>query len=173
MKIRVKSVIIDGKEKFVYEVDDEKGNKIEINISYLELAIKILNEANNITNIRNSYAFEKFIVNLKRATRYADKLERKVIETPNIIHKNQDLSEAEEYRKKSIKYDRKAQALFSLHNGWYENFVSIIEEIKEVIEENYAALKDIGNDDKDLLYVASRIDGILDNYRKKQKTKTL
>ena len=173
MKIRIKSIVKDNKEDFIYEVDDEKGKKTSINVIYLETALKILDIASKKMTIKNAKAFEKFITNIKRSTRYYDKMEKKIIETPNIIHKKIDNEELNQYYEKHTKYDKKAKALFSLHNGWYENFILIIEEIKTLIEENYNLIIDINDDDKELLYVASRIDGILDNYRKSQKVKTL
>ena len=173
MKIRIKSIVKDNKEEFIYEIEDGKGKKTNINVVYLETALKILDIASKKMTIKNAKAFEKFITNLKRSTRYYDKMEKKIIETPNIIHRKIDNEELNQYHEKYVKYDKKAKALFSLHNGWYENFISIVEEIKTLVEENYKIIIDINENDNELLYVASRIDGILDNYRKSQKVKTL
>ena len=173
MKIRIKSLVKDNKEEFVYEVDDEKGKTASINVKYLETALKILDMVNKKMTIKNAKAFGKFITNIKRSTRYYDKMQKKAIETPNILHRRIDNEELDKYHEKYVKYDRKSQALFSLHSGWYDNFISIVEEIKNVIEENYSLIKDMDENDNELLYVANRIDGILENYRKKQKVKTL
>ena len=169
MNIRIKSVKENGKENFIYEVEDKDEIKTRISVDYLDSVVKILNAARKKVSIRNAKAFEKFLINIKRATKYFDKMEKKAKETPNILHLKQDNDELGEYYKKYIKYDKKAQALFSLHNGWYENLASIVDEIKTVLEEDYNLI----DEDKELLYMASRIDGILDKYRKKQKSKTL
>ena len=173
MKIRIKSVETEDKEKFIYEVDDENGKITNIDVAYLEIAMKILDFTSKRMIVANASAFKKFITNIKRATRYYDKMQNKVIETPNIIHNKEEYEKATEFHKKYIKYDKKSQALFSLHKGWYDNFVSIIEEIKDLIEKNYDMIKDISEDNVELFYAASRIDMILEKYKKKQKAKTL
>ena len=169
MKIRRKIEKFGNELNYLYEIDDDKGNITEINVTYLDATIKILQTADKKTNLRNSKSFEKFILNLKRATEYYDKELEKSIQSPNIISRYQDINDANRYREKHLKYDARAKALFSTHSGWYENLPAIIQEIKDVLKENY----DYISNDTDLLYTANRIDAILNNYRKKQKIKTL
>ena len=169
MKIRIKNKIEDNKENFVYEVDDEKGKKVEINIAYLEAATKIMSSAEKKVTIAYSKSFNKFITNLQESTRYYDKLDKKLIEAPNWMHNRQTKKDIEEFKAKAVKYDKKARALFSMHSGWYENLISIVEEIKNAIEENYDYL----NSDNEILYLATRLDGILAKYKNKSKQKTL
>ena len=169
MKIRIKNKNEGIESNFVYEIDNEKGSISEISVVYLETAIKIMKLASEKVFIKNANAFEKFLINLKRATKYYDKFESKSVETPNVIHVRQSKEEIKEYEAKSLKYDKKAKATFSLHNGWYDNFIDIVEEIKEVLKGSFEDLED----ENELLHTANRVDVILDNYRRKQKQKSL
>lgn len=169
MKIRIKNKKDDLKSNFVYEIDDEKGTKTEISIAYLETAIKIMKLASEKAFIKNEIAFEKFLINLQRATKYHDKVNLKLTEEPSFLHIKQSALEIKEYKTKAVKYDKKAKAAFSLHNGWYNNFIEIIDEIKEILEETYENL----TEEKEMLYTATRIDSVLDKYRRNQKQKVL
>ena len=126
-------------------------------------AIKVLEAASKNTTIKYAKAFSKFIENLRSATRYYD-----LVKTENKKEKI-NVYDTSKYSKKAIKYDKKAQALFTIHNGWYDNFISIAEEIQTLLEENYEYI----DNEVELAYTANRIDSILDKYRKRQKSKTL
>lgn len=169
MKIRTKSQTVNNELKYTYEIDDEKGTKMEIDALYIDAAIKVLKIAGKKISIRNAKAFEKFILNLKMSTKYYDKQIEKEISAPNFLHKNYETKDIEEYKKRSIKYDRKAQFLFFTHNAWYDNLSQILQEIKTIIDENYEYIDNEAN----LLYIANRIDSVLNNYRRKPKVKTL
>ena len=159
MKIRIKKL----DEKLVYQIDDENGKKINVDFILFETAIKVLEAASKNTTIKYDKAFAKFVENLRSATRYYD-----LVKTENKKEKI-NVYDTEKYSKKAIKYDRKAQSLFSIHNGWYENFISIAEEIQALLEKNYEYI----DNEVELAYTANMIDSILDKYKRKQKQKTL
>ena len=171
MKIRIKNKNTkDNLEShFVDEIDDEKSTKTEIDIKYLESVVKILKSASGKTFIRYDRAFEKFLTNLKRATKYSDKVDNIEVSGPSFIHVSQTAAELKEYREKALKYDKKAKALFTMHSGWYENLLFIIDEINSVYAENKNNL----DNEVGMLYMANLIDGILAKYSKKSKQKTL
>ena len=151
------------KDKLIYQIDDENGKIINVDFILLETAIKVLEAASKNTTIKYAKAFSKFIENLRSATRYYD-----LVKTENKKEKI-NVYDTSKYSKKAIKYDKKAQALFTIHNGWYDNFISIAEEIQTLLEENYEYI----DNEVELAYTANRIDSILDKYRKRQKSKTL
>lgn len=169
MKIRINSKVENHEINYIYELDDEKGTKLEIDALYLDATIKLLKIASKKIDIRNYKSFEKFILNLKMSTRYYDKQIEKEVSSPSFIHRRYEKKDIKEYKEKSVKYDKKAQALFSTHNGWYENLPQILQEIKDIIDENYEYIDNEAN----LLYTANCIDMVLNNYRKKLKVKTL
>lgn len=159
MKIRIKK--IEENDKLIYQIDDEKGKIINVDFILLETAIKVLDAASKTTTVRYAKAFSKFVENLRSATRYYD-----LVKNENKKEKT-NIYNVEKFSKKAIKYDKKAQALFTIHNGWYENFINIAEEIQAVLKKNYEYI----DNEVELAYTANRIDSILDKYKRKQKQK--
>ena len=159
MKIRIRK----QDERIVYEIDDENGKKISVDFILIETAIKILEASSKNTKIKYANSFKKFVENLSSATRYYDIV--KAENEKDVIN----VFDTQKFSKKAIKYDRKAQALFTMHRGWYDNFIYIAEEMQKVLEDNYNHL----DGEVNLAYAANRIDSILDKYKKKIKAKTL
>ena len=161
MKIRIKK--IEENDKLIYQIDDEKGKIINVDFILLETAMKVLDAASKTTTVRYAKAFSKFVENLRSATRYYD-----LVKNENKKEKT-NIYSVEKFSKKAIKYDKRAQALFTIHRGWYENFIFIALEIEKLLQENYKHLES----EIDLTYTANRISSILGKYKNKQKTKTL
>lgn len=160
MKIRIKKIESD---KLIYQIDDENGKQAEVDFTLFESALRILDSASKNTTIKYAKSFEKFISNLRSATRYYD-----IVKKENDKEKI-NIYNVEKFSKKAIKYDKRAQALFTIHRGWYENFIFIALEIEKLLQENYKHLES----EIDLTYTANRISSILGKYKNKQKTKTL